>query len=150
MVTSELSIDSNRHLLFLLPGQSLSPRAFWDFQLPENRTHAEYFLEAGIDVIMFDPAGYGKSPEFYNYDRVDYADQIQLLMSFIDKEYESKRSKSLLKHKSFIDEEYTILDVVEGEGNKTGMVGSFVFQNKYEYHLLLIYLRVVYLYLVFP
>jgi len=48
----------------------------------------------------------------------------------LDKEYESKRSKSLLKHKSFIDEEYTILDVVEGEGNKTGMVGSFVFKSK--------------------
>jgi DNA ligase-1 len=48
----------------------------------------------------------------------------------LDKEYESKRSKSLLKHKSFIDEEYIILDVVEGEGNKTGMVGSFVFENK--------------------
>jgi len=48
----------------------------------------------------------------------------------LDKEYESKRSKSLLKYKSFIDEEYTILDVVEGEGNKTGMVGSFVFESK--------------------
>jgi len=48
----------------------------------------------------------------------------------LDKEYESKRSKSLLKHKSFIDEEYTILDVVEGEGNKTGMVGSFIFKSK--------------------
>lgn len=48
----------------------------------------------------------------------------------LDSEYESKRSKSLLKHKSFIDEEYTILDVVEGEGNKTGMVGSFIFENK--------------------
>jgi len=48
----------------------------------------------------------------------------------LDKEYESKRSKSLLKHKSFIDEEYTILDIVEGEGNKTGMVGSFVFKSK--------------------
>ena len=44
--------------------------------------------------------------------------------------YENKRSKSLLKHKSFIDEEYTILNVVEGEGNKTGMVGSFIFENK--------------------
>jgi len=51
----------------------------------------------------------------------------------LDKEYESKRSKSLLKHKSFIDEEYTILDVVEGEGNKTGMVGSFVFRSKTGY-----------------
>ena len=48
----------------------------------------------------------------------------------LDKKYESKRSKSLLKYKSFINEEYTILDVVEGEGNKTGMVGSFLFENK--------------------
>jgi DNA ligase-1 len=52
------------------------------------------------------------------------------LMVRLDKKYESKRSKSLLKYKSFIDEEYTILDVVEGEGNKTGMVGSFLFENK--------------------
>jgi len=48
----------------------------------------------------------------------------------LDNKYENKRSKYLLKHKSFIDEEYTILDVVEGIGNKTGMVGSFVFENK--------------------
>ena len=47
-----------------------------------------------------------------------------------DEKYENKRSKSLLKHKSFIDEEYTIIDVEEGIGNKTGMVGSFVFENK--------------------
>lgn len=48
----------------------------------------------------------------------------------LDEKYQNKRSKYLLKHKSFIDEEYTILDIVEGIGNKTGMVGSFVFQNK--------------------
>jgi len=47
-----------------------------------------------------------------------------------NEKYENKRSKSLLKHKSFIDEEYIILDVEEGEGNKTGMVGSFVFETK--------------------
>jgi DNA ligase-1 len=52
------------------------------------------------------------------------------LMVRLDKKYESKRSKSLLKYKSFIDEEYTILDIVEGLGNKTGMVGSFVFKSK--------------------
>jgi DNA ligase-1 len=45
-------------------------------------------------------------------------------------EYENKRSKYLLKHKSFIDEEYTILGVEEGIGNKTGMVGSFIFESK--------------------
>mgnify|MGYP003332381396 FL=1 len=44
--------------------------------------------------------------------------------------YENKRSKTLLKHKSFIDEEYTILDIEQGIGNKAGMVGSFVFKTK--------------------
>lgn len=48
----------------------------------------------------------------------------------LDKSYENKRSKSLLKHKSFIDEEYTILGIEEGIGNKTGMVGSFIFESK--------------------
>ena len=44
--------------------------------------------------------------------------------------YENKRSKSLLKHKSFIDEEYTIIDICEGEGNRAGTAGYFVFQTK--------------------
>ena len=48
----------------------------------------------------------------------------------LDLPYENKRSKSLLKHKSFIDEEYIILGVEEGIGNKTGMVGSFIFESK--------------------
>ncbi len=61
-------------------------------------------------------------------DYIDWGYEGQMLR--LDKPYENKRSKSLLKHKSFIDEEYIILDVVEGEGNKTGMVGSFVFRSK--------------------
>ena len=47
------SLPTNEHLLFLLPGQSISPRGFWDFKLPEGKTHSEYFVEAGIDVILF-------------------------------------------------------------------------------------------------
>lgn len=43
--------------------------------------------------------------------------------------YENKRSKTLLKHKSFVDEEYTILDICEGEGNRTGTCGYMVFQT---------------------
>jgi ATP-dependent DNA ligase len=43
--------------------------------------------------------------------------------------YEHKRSKFLMKHKSFIDEEYTIVDVCEGEGNKTNMVGYMTFKT---------------------
>jgi DNA ligase 1 len=44
--------------------------------------------------------------------------------------YENKRSKYLLKHKSFVDEEYTILDICEGEGNRTGTCGYMVFNTK--------------------
>jgi DNA ligase 1 len=46
-----------------------------------------------------------------------------------DAKYENKRSKSLLKHKSFMDEEFIIKDVCEGEGNKAGMVGFMVFES---------------------
>ncbi len=46
-----------------------------------------------------------------------------------DGKYENKRSKFLLKHKSFIDEEFTIIDIVEGEGNRTGTAGYFVFET---------------------
>ena len=61
-------------------------------------------------------------------DYVDWGYEGQMIR--LNKSYENKRSKSLLKHKSFIDEEYTILGIEEGIGNKTGMVGSFVFESK--------------------
>jgi DNA ligase-1 len=48
----------------------------------------------------------------------------------LDGKYENKRSKNLLKHKSFIDEEYTIIDICEGEGNRAGTAGYFVFQTE--------------------
>jgi DNA ligase-1 len=47
----------------------------------------------------------------------------------LDSKYENKRSKSLLKHKSFVDEEYQILDIVEGEGNRSGTAGYMVFNT---------------------
>ena len=58
---------------------------------------------------------------------IEYGYEGQILR--VDSHYENKRSKSLLKHKSFIDEEYMILDVVEGEGNKSGQVGYMVFER---------------------
>jgi DNA ligase-1 len=43
--------------------------------------------------------------------------------------YEFKRSKNLLKRKEFIDEEYTILDIEEGTGNRSGMAGFMRFER---------------------
>lgn len=40
-----------------------------------------------------------------------------------DDVYENKRSKFLLKRKEFVDEEFKILDITEGKGNRSGMFG---------------------------
>lgn len=69
--------------------------------------------------------------EFYitnwyeNYIERGYEGQMLRMNS----KYENKRSKSLLKHKSFIDEEYKILDIVEGEGNRSGTAGYMLFET---------------------
>lgn len=84
------SVEENNALLFLLPGQSMSPRAFWDFELPDGKTHSQHFLEAGIDVVLFDPVGYGNSLAFYQYDRVGYARQIHSVVKTITKKYNSR------------------------------------------------------------
>ena len=60
-----------------------------------------------------------------NYVGAGYEGQILRL----DSKYENKRTKSLLKHKSFQDDEFIIKDICEGEGNKTGMVGYMVFET---------------------
>jgi len=43
-------------------------------------------------------------------------------------DYENKRSKQLLKKKDFVDEEFKILDAVEGEGGRAGTIGFFIMQ----------------------
>ena len=48
----------------------------------------------------------------------------------LNTKYENKRSKNLLKRKDFHDREYIILDVIQGEGNKSGMAGAMVFENE--------------------
>lgn len=43
-----------------------------------------------------------------------------------DKPYEHKRSKNLLKYKSFYDDEFTVIDICEGKGNWSGVAGYVV------------------------
>ena len=65
---------------------------------------------------------------------IDYEDWLyqgyEGQMVRVDAPYENKRSNTLLKRKEFQDAEYTILDVIEGEGNKTEMAGAMVFKNE--------------------
>ena len=62
-----------------------------------------------------------------SYVELGYEGQIVRLPNF---GYEQKRSKSLLKRKRFIDEEFTIIDIEEGIGNRSGMAGRIIFETE--------------------
>jgi DNA ligase-1 len=47
----------------------------------------------------------------------------------VNMSYENKRSKYLLKRKEFMDKEFKVIDVCEGNGNKSNMAGYMVLQN---------------------
>lgn len=74
--------------------------------------------------------------EANSYKEIDhhYGNFVELgyegLMVRMDAAYENKRTKSLLKYKEFKDDEYEILDVVEGIGNRSGGAGAIVCKNK--------------------
>lgn len=63
---------------------------------------------------------------YRNYLESGYEGQIIRL----DTPYANKRSTSLLKRKTFMDDEFVIKGVEEGEGNRTGTVGWMDFVNK--------------------
>jgi DNA ligase-1 len=44
--------------------------------------------------------------------------------------YENKRTKVLLKYKHFFDAEFPIVDILEGQGNRSGMAGKLVIKLK--------------------
>lgn len=46
----------------------------------------------------------------------------------LDEPYEQKRSKSLMKRKEFFDGEYEIVEVLEGQGNRSGMAGKLLYR----------------------
>lgn len=48
----------------------------------------------------------------------------------LDEPYEQKRSKTLLKRKEFIDEEFEVLDILEGQGNWAGYAKSVQCKTK--------------------
>lgn len=74
-------------------------------------------------VTIYEESDIDKMYEIY-VGRQGYEGQILRTDSL----YENKRSKSLLKHKSFVDGEFEILGVEEGKGNLSGKVGRLNFQ----------------------
>ena len=63
---------------------------------------------------------------YYDYMEAGYEGQIVRL----DKSYQHRRTSFLLKRKEFMDDEFTVLGVEEGIGNRTGTVGKFFVRGK--------------------
>ena len=52
------------------------------------------------------------------------------MMIRTDTPYVQKRTTALLKRKEFVDDEFEITDIVEGVGNRSGMMGKFIMKTK--------------------
>lgn len=81
-----------------------------------------------VKVVITDTAANQNELDQYYASYLEQGYEGQMVR--LNKQYENKRSKSLLKRKEFQDREYIILNVIEGEGNKTGMAGAMVFENE--------------------
>jgi DNA ligase-1 len=58
------------------------------------------------------------------------ADGYEGMIVRVDNVYENKYSKFLLKRKKFQDEEFPILDIIEGTGNRAGTAGYIITENR--------------------
>ena len=108
---------------------------YWIYDLPSQiGTFEERFevlcnldLPSCCRIVSTDQAyTMSKVMELYKeYMEDGYEGQI---IRILNSEYENKRSKSLLKHKTFFDQEFTILGVNEGVGKLQGKVGTLMFE----------------------
>jgi DNA ligase 1 len=58
------------------------------------------------------------------------ADGYEGQMIRLDAPYEQKRTKSLLKRKEFLDEEFEVIEILEGQGNWSGYAKSVMCRDK--------------------
>ena len=107
----------------------------YDFDRPNltfserNNLIIKAFSETEYSSIIYVPTSYGNNVEnldlyFSTYVENGYEGQIIRTNSV----YENKRTRSLLKRKDFFDEEFKIVDIQEGVGNRAGKAGRVVCQ----------------------
>lgn len=77
-----------------------------------------------------------KTTTIMNEEELDEEYQNLLLAGYegqmirLDSDYEQKRSKNLLKRKEFVDEEFEVLEILEGQGNWAGYAKSVQCKTK--------------------
>lgn len=88
--------------------------------------HLQQFIEADTHFVIVETVEIHKD----NVDEVA-ASYIErgfegAMVRIPDSRYENKRSNNLIKWKEFQDEEFTIVDIQEGDGNRAGMAARVV------------------------
>jgi ATP-dependent DNA ligase len=109
---------------------------YWIYDLPSHtgtfteRSFAISDLDLPECCVVVDTTIIYNEEDLMDMYRVYMADGYEgQMIRVLDSEYENKRSKHLLKHKSFMDAEFEIKGVVEGKGKLTGKIGKLVFDG---------------------
>lgn len=85
---------------------------------------SEFLQQFGSKSVIIVPTTYVENEEKLDELYGEYIDKgFEGQMIRINKPYEHKRSKHLLKRKEFMDSEFRIISIGEGNGNKKGMAG---------------------------
>ena len=112
---------------------------YWVYDLPSVNHHfilrraalSGLLASCQIDsnIIKEVPTQICQKPEDLDYCYNEYMQQgfEGQMVRISNKEYENKRSKQLLKRKEFKDQEFTVVDIQEGIGNRAGMAGMIIY-----------------------
>jgi DNA ligase-1 len=103
---------------------------YWVYDLPSSelvfsKRNAELkkLLPKHNSIVMVDTALVNDQEELDAKYQEYLTDGQEGQMIRTDDVYENKRSKFLLKRKEFVDDEFKILEITEGKGNRSGMFG---------------------------
>ena len=94
------------------------------------------YLQSSYNVMDQDVIKLVKTDHAYDKEELDLnyagnlADGYEGQMIRLDAPYEQKRTKNLLKRKEFIDEEFEVLEILEGQGNWAGYAKSVQCKTK--------------------
>jgi len=112
---------------------------YWIYDLPScedifskrNLELSNLFKTSKPDcIIVHETVQIHSKEEFDHFHEQALKDGFEGSILRLDKMYENKRTKSILKRKDFIDDEFEIIDVLEGIGNRSGMAGYLAFKTK--------------------
>jgi DNA ligase 1 len=131
--TPEQLIESEKKLQYWM----------YDFYDPANpdRLFDERFVEALKMVKSLGPVARGKIRWTYTNAVKSEAEMDELFVKYVDHGFEGgmgrmnepyqvdKRTKFLLKRKDFIDEEFILFDLEDGDGNRAGLATSAFFKD---------------------